>query len=116
MAEPRAQDESIEMKAPLTHLIRAYLEHVELERGLSPHTLRAYTGDLGRFHGFVAEYLGVEGECVDAADIDTQAVRAFLAWMTREGLSRRSQGRCLSAVRSALPWACRDGRLQENPA
>lgn len=104
------------MNAPLTQLIRDYLEHVELERGLSPHTKRAYTGDLGRFHRFVAEYLGVEGGRVDAAEIDTATVRAFLASMTREGLSRRSQGRCLSAVRSALRWACRDGRLKENPA
>ena len=104
------------MKAQLTQLIRDYLEHVELERGLSPHTHSAYAGDLRRFHQFIAEYLGVEGDRVDAAEIDTRAIRAFLAWMTREGLSRRSQGRCLSAVRSALRWACRDGRLPENPA
>ena len=104
------------MKTPLPQLMHDYLEHVELERGLSPHTLSAYAGDLRRFHRFVAEYLGVPADRVDAAAIDARTVRAFLASMTREGLSRRSQGRCLSAVRSALRWACRDGRLQENPA
>lgn len=104
------------MKAPLTQLIRDYLEHVKFERSLSPHTHSAYAGDLRRFHRFVAEYLGAPSERVDAAEIDARTVRAFLAWMTREGLSRRSQGRCLSAVRSALRWACRDGRLRENAA
>ncbi|MDA8017722.1 MAG: tyrosine recombinase XerC [Thermoanaerobaculia bacterium] len=104
------------MRAPLTDLIGEYLEYVGYERGLSAHTQRAYAGDLERFRRFVGEYLGQPEGRIDAADIDTKTVRAFLAWMTREGLSRRSQGRCLSTLRSALRWACRDGRLQENPA
>ncbi|HET9228287.1 MAG TPA: tyrosine-type recombinase/integrase, partial [Thermoanaerobaculia bacterium] len=36
--------------------------------------------------------------------------------MTREGLSKRSQGRALAAVRSLFRFACREGTLGANPA
>ena len=43
----------------MIRLIERYLDYLRDERGLSPHTLRAYGADLERFLGFLAEeFLG----------------------------------------------------------
>ncbi len=97
-------------------LIVDYLLHLELERNFSPHTLRAYRGDLERFLAFLAEYLNAEPAAIEATDIGPAAVRAHLAAMTRDGLARSSQARALSAVKSLFSFACRQGRLPANPA
>ncbi len=97
-------------------LIADYLEHIALERNLSPHTLAAYRGDLDRFLAFLADYLSLTPEAVRPEDVDTLEVRAFLASMTREKLAKSSQARALSAVRSLFRFACRNERLPRNPA
>jgi integrase/recombinase XerC len=98
-------------------LIHRYLEHLQGERQVSPQTLRAYEHDLLTFHEFLArDFLGKEPEAVRPQDVDPLAVRSFLAALTRKGLSKRSQGRALSAVRSLFRFACREGTLEANPA
>jgi integrase/recombinase XerC len=101
----------------MRRLIQRYLEHLQGERDLSPHTLRAYEGDLLRFLDFLArDFLGKEPEAVTPEEVDPLAVRSFLAALTRQGLGKRSQGRALSAVRSLFRFACREGTLEANPA
>jgi integrase/recombinase XerC len=98
-------------------LINRYLEHLQDERNVSPHTVRAYEGDLLRFLRFLSQdFLGVEPDAIRPADVDPLAVRSFLAAMTREELGKRSQGRALAAVRSLFRYACREGLLAANPA
>jgi integrase/recombinase XerC len=97
--------------------IHEFLTHLAEERGLSPHTVRAYEGDLSRFLTFLGrDYLGKEAEAIRLEEIDAVAVRSFLAALHRDGLGRRSQARALSAVKSLLRWACREGLLEANPA
>lgn len=101
----------------MRRLIHRYLEHLQGERQVSPQTLRAYEHDLLTFHEFLArDFLGREPEAVRPGDVDSLAVRSFLAALTRKGLSKRSQGRALSAVRSLFRFACREGTLEANPA
>ncbi len=97
-------------------LIHDFLRHLDLERNFSPHTLRAYSGDLERFSSFLAEYQNLAPAALTPETVDRAAVRAFLAAMTRDGLARSSQGRALSAVKSLFRYACREGRLPANPA
>lgn len=120
VTEPSAGKETPErevLSGPLGEGMRDFLEHLEHGRGLSPHTLVAYRRDLGRFHLFVCrDFLGRRPQEVGPADVDTLAVRSFLAFLHREGLGRRSQGRALSAVRSFFRWAYRTERVDANPA
>ena len=98
-------------------LVARYLDHLADERALSPHTLRAYAGDLRRFVAFLAaEFLNQPPEAVRPQDVDALAVRSFLAHLSRAEVGRRSQGRALSAVRSLFRFACREGELTTNPA
>ncbi len=101
----------------MRRLIHRFLEHLQGERNLSPHTISAYEGDLLRFLQFLSrDFLGKEPEKVGPEEVDALAVRSFLAALTRQGLGKRSQGRSLSAVRSLFRYACREGILAANPA
>jgi integrase/recombinase XerC len=104
------------MEGAMRALIARFLEHLEGERALSPHTVRAYEGDLLRFIEFLAiEYWSTAPETIDLAAIDVVAVRSFLASLARDH-GRRSQGRALSALRTFFRWACRVGEAAANPA
>jgi integrase/recombinase XerC len=97
-------------------LISRFLEHLEGERALSPHTVRAYAGDLERFAAFLSvDYWSVPAASIELAAIDVVAVRSFLASLA-QGHGRRSQGRALSALRTFFRWAMRVGEVAANPA
>ncbi len=98
-------------------LIDRYLEHLADGRALSAHTVRAYRGDLERFLAFLArDFLGKELGAVTPGDVDALAVRSFLAALHRDGLSARSRGRALSAVRGLFRFARREGVVEVDPA
>ena len=98
-------------------LVARFLEHLAEERAYSPHTLRAYRGDLERFVAFLAEdFLARPAAEVRPGEVDALAVRSFLAALHRAGAGRKSQGRALSAVRSLFAFACREGVVEANPA
>lgn len=101
----------------MRRLIHRYLEHLDGERHTSPQTLRGYEHDLTDFLEFLSrDFLGKAPEAVRPGEVDALAVRSFLAFMTRRGLAKTSQGRALSAVRSLFRFACREGVLEANPA
>ena len=101
----------------LPRLIDRFLEHIEAERNLSTHTWRAYKADLSRFQRFLAiDYFGCEPADVPLEELDALTIRSFLASLTHAKLGRRSQARTLSAVRSLLRYACRQGVIERNPA
>jgi len=101
----------------LRDLIARYLEHLADERILSPHTLRAYASDLDRFLLFLShDFLGKKAERIRPSEIDSLAVRSFVAAQAREGVGKRSQARSLSSLRGLFKFACREGLLEHNPA
>ena len=73
-------------------LIDSFLEHLRDERNLSPHTQRAYRGDLDRFLAFLAgEYLATPESEIRATDVDPLAVRSFLASLARNGVAKEAR-------------------------
>ncbi len=98
----------------MKRLVHDYLRHLELERGLSEHTIRGYGNDLERFVAFLEEQ--APEAAADPRAVDPLLVRAFLAQRHREGLGRASQARLLSAVRSLFRYALLEERVAVNPA
>lgn len=98
-------------------LIARYLEYLADERIVSPHTLRAYGSDLDRFLSFLSrDFLGKQADRIRPSEVDTLAIRSFIAAQTREGVGKRSQARSLSSLRGLFKFACREGILDHNPA
>ncbi len=79
------------------------------ERNASPHTIHAYTHDLGEF----VRYLGTETKW-DA--VDHVRIRGFLSRLYERGLTKTSVARTLAAVRSLYRWLAREGVVGQNPA
>jgi integrase/recombinase XerC len=78
------------------------------ERNTSPHTIRAYTGDLENF----ALYVGPR----TWRDIDHITIRGFLSHLYEKPLSKTSVARSLAAVRSFYRWLAQEGVVEQNPA
>lgn len=73
-----------------------YLVHLEKERDVSPHTVKAYARDLEAFTEFCNRHYGDW----KWTTLDRLGLRGFLGELQRRGLSKRSAARALSAVRS----------------
>jgi integrase/recombinase XerC len=80
----------------MTNEVKEYLEHLEKERDVSPHTVKAYTRDLEDFTEFCDRHYGEW----TWTTVDRLGIRGFLGELNRRGLSARSAARALSAVRS----------------
>src|SRR6476620_4314888 len=91
----------------VTSAVQKFLASLR-ERNTSPHTIRAYTRDLGNF----AAYLGPR----KWRDIDHITIRGFLSHLYEKGLGKTSVARSLAAVRSLYRWLAQEGMVQQNPA
>jgi integrase/recombinase XerC len=84
-----------------------FLLHLR-EKNSSPHTIKAYTGDLANF----AAYVGSRSW----KQIDHIAIRGFLSQLYEKGLGKTSVARSLAAVRSLYKWLAQEGVVEQNPA
>lgn len=84
-----------------------FLRHLK-ERNASVHTIKAYTGDLDIFAGYVGSR--------DWPAIDHITIRGFLSHLYDKGLSKTSVARSLAAVRSLYRWLAQEGVVEQNPA
>ncbi|MDN4475699.1 tyrosine-type recombinase/integrase [Demequina sp. SYSU T00192] len=101
--------------AAASELLAAFEGHLRHERGLSGNTVRAYLGDLVN----LGAHLGAErGESLDAvlAAVALADLRAWLAAMDGDGLSRTTLARRGAAARAFFAWASDTGRIVPNPA
>jgi site-specific recombinase XerD len=91
-----------------------FLEYLATVRNYSPNTIDAYRRDLALWATFCAGHVGAADP--DPAKVTPDDVRAFLGWLARRGLDRRTIARRLSAVRGFFRHACREGWAHANPA
>ncbi|MBI4346811.1 MAG: tyrosine-type recombinase/integrase [Elusimicrobia bacterium] len=88
--------------------VQRFLAHLRGTRGVSPHTLRAYSGDLG-------ELLKFAGAGLPVASLDRSRVRAWLAELQGRGLARASVLRKASSLRSLTAYLLDQEGLASDP-
>jgi integrase/recombinase XerC len=88
----------------------AFCDHLALERDLSPHTVRAYRGDLTSLFDHAARMtLTTPGE------LDLATLRSWLARLHTQGASRSTLARRASTARTFTAWAARRGYSDTDP-
>ncbi|SDB91029.1 tyrosine recombinase XerC subunit [Raineyella antarctica] len=102
---------SDEIAVPFQQAITAYRRHLEGERHLSEHTVRAYIGDLTELLGHVSRH-GVG----TLSEISIHELRGWLAGQQEDGAARATLSRRASVARGFFGWAVRDGRITADPS
>ena len=78
------------------------------QRNASVHTIKAYTGDLENFAGYIGTRTW--------QSINHLTIRGFLSRLYEKGLGKTSVARSLAAVRSFYRWLAQEGIVEQNPA
>lgn len=93
-----------------SEVLATYERHLVSERDLTPHTVRAYLGDLASMLEHAAR-LGHRR----LDDLDLRTLRSWLANQQTRGRSRATMARRATAVRVFTAWAHRHGLIGEDP-
>lgn len=91
--------------------VERFLDYLQHQRRVSPHTLNNYRRDLDKLSEFCRQQS--LGEWEDLRDHD---IRRFAAGLRRAGMAGRSMQRTLSAIRSFYHYLQREGVARINPA
>jgi len=89
--------------------LRTWLDHLRVERGLSPHTLVAYENDVRK----LATFAGARGLAVLA--LRQNELAEYIGWLREQGLSPRSQARHVHSARGFYRFAVREGLVASDP-
>jgi integrase/recombinase XerC len=98
------------LPARLGAALEAFRHHIEAERGLSRHTVRAYLGDVTS----LLEHAAAAGATA-LADLGIGTLRAWLAGQHGSGHSRATLARRAAAVRTFTAFAHSRGLLAADP-
>jgi integrase/recombinase XerC len=98
-----------ELPAAFTEALTAFAQHLELEQNRSPHTVRAYVGDLLSLFSHAAGR-GIAGP----PQLDIWVLRSWLAEQNADR-SRATVARRGSAARAFTAWAFRRGVMAADP-
>ncbi len=106
--------------------LQEFIDYLDVERGYSAHTLRAYIRDVEQFCRYL--HFGpsaMTSEANEAEEFDATPeilkragrndIRAFLGHIQTVGGSPRTASRKLASIRAAYRFYLRRGLLQENP-
>lgn len=90
-------------------LIRAFLNHAQVEKGLSDNTITAYARDLGKFAAF-AERRGVSLE-----ELNRDHLVDFLESLYHQHLDSRTVARALASLRNLFRFALMEEVISIDP-
>jgi integrase/recombinase XerC len=99
----------------MTAHLKAFLQHLALNRNASAHTVRAYDSDLSQFIAHAAAAAGVKVRDLAPTQLDRLALRGFLADLYKRGQSRATAARKLAAARTFLRYLRREDLIQDDP-
>src|SRR5215472_18137631 len=98
------------LPAWLGERLAGFERHLAAERGLSPHTVRAYVGDVAALLGHASQ-AGLS----DLAGLDIGLIRAWLAAQHASGMARATLARRTAAARAFTAFARSRGWLDGDP-
>ncbi|VXB46768.1 Tyrosine recombinase XerC [Arthrobacter sp. 9AX] len=103
--------EKQELPRELSQALTAFSIYLSGERALSPHTLRAYEGDLRSLLSHAAS----EG-ATRLADLELGTLRRWLGVQSQAGVARSTLARRAATARAFTGWALREDHIAADPA
>ncbi|MBL6963012.1 MAG: site-specific tyrosine recombinase XerD [Bacteroidetes bacterium] len=88
-----------------------YKTYLQLEKGLSKHTVDAYLNDFIK----LLHYLGEKYPNFTIEKTDKIKLRNFILWINEMGLSARTQARIMSGIRNFFSYLVEERILDKNP-
>lgn len=85
-------------------ILSDYSYYLKIERAMSPNTVASYSTDIREFFDATPAL---------PSEVSTQDIIDYLA--AKDNLSKRSQARLLSALRSFFDWLVAEGERKDNP-
>ena len=95
--------------------LKAFLTFLELNRNVSPHTVRAYDSDVAQFLAWLAGERGVRISQLPLAALEAAAVRSWVVSLNRAGQARATVARKLSGVRAFMQYLRREDVIEADP-
>lgn len=90
-------------------LIKEFLTYIQVEKGLSRHTLESYARDLARLNRWAIRHKK------PVQDLTRQDLRGWIADLSKEGLAPSSVARAVSAARGLFRFLLLDGHIKRHP-
>lgn len=90
--------------------LKKYIRYLELERSISPFTVRNYASDIGEF----IDFLGRNG-VKSLNGVTRSTMRRYLGWLHDKGIVRASINRKFSALRSFYRYLARENLVEVQP-
>lgn len=97
----------------LSEHLTQFLQHLQYERNMSPHTLRNYASDLEQFREYLLKI--EKQDDIDVKDIDRLTIREWMASLHGDH-KKTSVARKLASLRTFFQFLIREGVLETNPA
>lgn len=91
--------------------LKDFITYISNEKRYSPHTVRAYTDDLGQFSDFCVN----ENISVPLIRIQSKHIRNWVILLLNNGISTRSVNRKISTLKSFYKYLLREGLIESNP-
>lgn len=95
-------------------MLDAYGNYLRANRGFSPHSLRAYVGDMRNLLDFVSELPDSTGADGPGSLSDVQVIRSWLASQVQHGASRATLARRVASFRTFSSWALKQGIIPQD--
>ena len=90
-------------------VVNFFLQHLQVERRLSPLTLRSYQIDLNQYLDFLLR------DNLSPLLVKSQNIRLWLVELSNQGIQNRSINRKLATLRTFYKYLQRRGDIQDNP-
>jgi integrase/recombinase XerD len=92
------------------HYFQQYLNYIQVEKGLSAHSIESYSRDIRRFLRFLYAQ-----EVSDLDKVTASTILDYLMHLTESGLGSRSQARALVSVRGLFKFLVAEDLVMRNP-
>jgi integrase/recombinase XerC len=90
-------------------VVNFFLQHLQVERRLSPLTLRSYQIDLLQFLDFLSQ------DNLQVNQLKSQTIRLWLVELSNQGIQNRSINRKMATLRTFFKYLQRRGDVTDNP-